>query len=188
MSRSAKLLLTSQLLLFAAIAVCTILMPQFFWSTDQGGMSNYGLHSRTLVPFLIGFGGCALFTCAAAVTLPKTMPHLRAVQASLWLIGLFGLVLAITTFTYKLSPLLNTFHVRGAQILAAVEGFVGTWYALWLVKNHLNYIGYAILCVGLVLGILTVIGSVHLLFTAEFLASLGFGIVAVHTIHILTRS
>lgn len=187
MTRSAKLLLSGQVMLFAAIFVCTALMPRFFFSADQGGMSNYGLHGRTIVPFLIGFGGCALLTCAAAAVLPRSTAHYRAVAVSLWLIGCFGLLLAVTTFTYKLSPLLNTLHIRGAQILAAVEGIVGSWYALWLVRDRINYVGYAILLAGLVLGVLTVFGILHVLFTAEFLASLGFGIIAVHTADMLTK-
>jgi hypothetical protein len=186
MSRVTKILLAGQVLLFVAIAICTILMPQFFFSTDQGGMSNYGLHARTSPFFIVGFAGCAFLTCLAALSLPRAIPHYSELRVSLLIVGVLGLLMAVTTFTYKLNPMLNVLHVRGAQFLALLEAVISTWYVRRLVKDHINRIAYGVLLIGLVVGIFTVLGALHLLFTAEFLASLGFGIVAVHTVDALT--
>src|SRR5687768_5459989 len=68
------LVLCSQLALAGALAVCVPLMPDFLFSSTMGGVSNYGVHARTVVPYSAGIVISAglLLTAAARLTLTGT--------------------------------------------------------------------------------------------------------------------
>jgi hypothetical protein len=187
MLKAAKLLLASQIVLAVSVVVCTIILPQFLFSRDQGGMSNYGVNSETIIPFTIGFAGAGILICYAAWVLPQKTAHFKSLRFTLWLIGLLCLVLVATTYAYKLNHVLDLVHVYSAQFLALVEAVVGVWYARRLVKDRKNQILLGIFWFGFALGLLTVGGVLHVLFVAEALTAFSFGAIMVHTVYALTN-
>lgn len=187
MSKTVKYLLASQILLAVAIVICTIILPQFLFSRDQGGMSNYGVHHETIVPFTVGFAGAGILICLAALMVPPKTAYASGLRASLLSVGLACLLMVLTTYTYKLSHTLDLLHIYSAQSLGLIEAAIGTWYAKKLVKDRFNNIVLAIFAVGFLLGIFTVAGLLHVLFVAEALTAFSFGAIMVHTVRHLTK-
>ncbi|MER6945176.1 hypothetical protein ABT294_14220 [Nonomuraea sp. NPDC000554] len=66
-------LVKGQLCLFGGLTTCLVAMPDCL--TVNCGMSDFGVHWRTIVPYAIGFLGAALFTRRA---LRAAAPDLRS--------------------------------------------------------------------------------------------------------------
>jgi len=47
----ARDLLVSQCTFFAFLALCIVLMPGILFRRNEGGMSNYGIHTVTVIPY-----------------------------------------------------------------------------------------------------------------------------------------
>ncbi len=175
MSKVVKLLLISQIVLVLAIIICTALLPQFLFSTDQGGVSNYGVNTETVVPFTLGFIGCGVLICLGAFALPKDARHQSSFRAALLLVGGLCLLVAVTTYTYKINAFFDNLHVFSTQALFLAEVPLAMWFALELVKSTLSRYLLIAFFFGFLLAVLTLLGMIHLLFIAEILTTFSFG-------------
>lgn len=175
MTRAAKYILASQTLLVITITICTILMPQFLFSTDQGGVSNYGVQTRTLWVFTLGFIGCGVLIIAGALTLPISANHRRALRNLLLLIGVLTLVVAVTTYTYKISHFFNLLHVYSTVALFLAQVPITLWF--YKISKNKKRDGrlLAIFILGFTLSVLTYFGLIHVLFVAEVTTIFSFG-------------
>jgi hypothetical protein len=70
-----------QLVLAAAMVVCVVIEPKYFWATNQGGVSNYGALDETRLLFTAGFA-------AAAVASFWVSRKITVGSIKLWLAGL----------------------------------------------------------------------------------------------------
>jgi hypothetical protein len=176
-------LLWSQVSLYGFLAVCTILLPQFLFNRNEGGVSNYGVHSRTIITYSLSFGLCAGFIFLAARSLPAKTRSYNSVKALLNLIASLCLFAVISTYTYKLTPVLKNIHQISAILLFFAEFFIGIWFGLKLYRDRINVILLSIEVLGVILGALTFFGVLHVLFIAEVGAGIAFGALMIRTIN-----
>ncbi|QQS19741.1 hypothetical protein IPL85_05755 [Candidatus Saccharibacteria bacterium] len=190
MTKTGKLLFLSQFVLAAAIVVCTIILPQFLFSRDQGGISNYGVHRETIWPFTIGFIGCGLLVCAAALSLPVATAHRAGLRTTLLLVGGLTLLVAFSTYTYKVNRFFDLVHVYSAVLLFVAEVPLALWFALRLTKTTTARWLLGLFITGFILSGLTYFGLIHVLFMAETMTTFSFGvlmILAVESVSIPTN-
>src|SRR5437762_574500 len=98
-NKASKYLLASQISLYGFLTICTLLMPQFLFERDQGGISNFGIHSLTVVPYSLGFGLCAIFILLAANSLPISIKSYSAVKRALFAVAGLCVLAVFSTYT-----------------------------------------------------------------------------------------
>jgi hypothetical protein len=182
MFRSARLLLLSQLSFWLFLVLCLLLMPHFLLESDEGGVSNYGVYTKTIIPFTLAFGLCGVLMLEAAEALPRELAHHQTLQRYLYSIGGLNLVVLESTYTYQVNSLFDGVHVYASVMLLVAEVVAGMW--LWRVYTHgmLQTVGLCLLLTGFCFLVLTFFGLLHVLFIAETVASAGFSVLLVWTV------
>lgn len=178
-------LLLGQLCLFFFLLICFLLIPHFLLEQNEGGVSNYGLYARTIIPYTLGFGLCGLFTISAARRIPNKPSAYLWLKRLLTLLGAMYIAALVSTYGYKVNRVLDDAHIYASFALVATQLVLGAWFAASLVPGGVNYILAAIQYIGFVLVALNYFGLIHTLFLAELLTSLAFGVLLVRTTSLL---
>jgi hypothetical protein len=180
-----KYLLISQLCILVALTICLILMPHFLFAKNEGGVSNYGIHLKTVVPYSLGFLIAAFYVIRAAGAIETKSPKLRRLRELLLGYSVILLLVLITTYSYKVNLYLKDTHI-GVTILTFWFEFLGAfWLCKVFLRDKLNIGFLAFQFIGLIMGSLTFLGFFHLLFTAQLITILSFGIIMVRSASII---
>jgi len=182
-----RYILLGQLSLFGFLLVCLLLIPHFLLAPNEGGVSNYGLYAKTVVPYSLAFGLCGLLTLVSARFLPKELPAYAAVKRALISLGFLLIAVLLSTYPYKVNNTFNEIHIYAGSALAFLEMGLGLWFAAVLVRNIKNILLLVIQLTGFGLGILTHFGLIHILFVSELVTSLAFGALLIRTIITLSN-
>lgn len=174
-----------QVILGICLVVCLYLIPRYFFSSDQGGVSNYGTEPETKWFYTAGFAAAALATFFTAIKLPSGNSR-GVLRALLVLLSLLYAFVLLTTFSYKLSDSLGHLHNQSAFVLFGGMVVAAVW-SLITVRDKKNRVAFTGLCAGVVLGILATTGILRMLFVAEILTGLAFAYLMAHTIAVLER-
>lgn len=177
-----------QFSLFGFLLICLALIPHFLFESNEGGVSNYGLYARTVVPYTLAFGLCGSLTLRSALVMPKQTPSYKALRGWLAALGILLIAVLVSTYPYKVNDTLNAIHVDAGTALAFLELGLGAWFALGLVRDLKNGALFALQLAGFGLGVLTHFGAIHILFVTELLTSLAFGTIMVRTVDGLTSA
>ena len=120
------------------------------------------------------------------MTLPPSLSHRLSMRRVLWLVALLLLLVAATTYTYKLNSFFNMLHVRSSQLLTLVEIPLVSWLAFGVVKDRIVRWLFYLFTAGFTIGILTLIGAVRLLNLAELLTLFSSSCLLTYSLHKLT--
>lgn len=166
----------SQVLLFLGMVVATVIRPQFFFSFDQGGVSNYGTIPSTIVPYTVALLGCGYYMIKSAIALPAKSELLRSGKLVIHTVGIFFVLMLVSTYPYQQSLTLTYLH----QIISNMTVLILLFAGVWLHKNtpvlsQKKHTFLVILISGVTLGFITVVDVVRLLFLAQVLVAVGFG-------------
>lgn len=173
-----QLLLVAQLCLLLSLAVCVLLIPHFLFDSNEGGVSNYGTYTKTIIPYSVGFSICGLVTVRAAFLYPRS----NRMRPLLAILGLLYILVLLSTYPYKQGALFNSLHhILSALLVLYALGY-GTWLALFRTHSIRTRLLYAAQLSGFLLALLTFLGSMHLLFIGEFLENTSFGGVLVFSL------
>lgn len=178
---------TSQATLYVALgqiafavflAVCVAIHPGVVLKVNEGGMSNYGVHAKTVAPYTLALGFAAGLTFSAARPIrmsTKAARHFRALlQAYSWLI----LLTLVTTFWYTLNAPLKYVHVAVGVAIIVFESAASLW--MYRVIESLRAVLFVQL-LGFVLAPPTFFGALHVLFLSQVLTGGGFALLLVRT-------
>jgi hypothetical protein len=116
-------LIYAQLSFFGFLAIAVIMTSAGF--ANNHGLSFYGVHYPTIVPFALGLILCDFFLLRAAAQLPRSVPPFTTLQPSLWIIS--ALLLSILLTPDIVSPLFNTLHIAVSSLLFVFELTLGIW-------------------------------------------------------------
>ena len=116
-------LIYAQLSFFGFLAIAVIMTSAGF--TNNHGLSFYGVHYPTIVPFALGLILCDFFLLRAAAQLPHSVPPFTILQRSLWIVSV--LLLSILLTPDIVSPLFNTLHIAVSSLLFIFELALGIW-------------------------------------------------------------
>jgi hypothetical protein len=166
------------------IGLCVILSPHLVLHADEGGISNFGVHAKTVVPYTVALMLPAVLTFRASrlVGSRSREGHLRAI-----LTVYSGLILLtlLTTYTYKIDTPLKIVHVGVGVLLTVFE--MGA--SLWMCRQmHALYGVVVVEFVGFVLAALTIVGALHLLFATQLIVGVAFAIILVQACRVVNSS
>lgn len=182
MRTTTRLIFFGQLSLLGFLLICTILMPHFLFESNEGGVSNYGVHARTIIPYSLAFGLSGLFTIRAAWTLPKTIKSYQRLRLAVVALGILYLCTLASTYLYQLNGLVDEVHQLAGTALFLLELLLGGWFIVALKRDAVNCGLYIVQCIGFTLAALTYAGAIHILFIAEILPAIAFAAILVRTI------
>jgi hypothetical protein len=168
--------LCGQLSLFVFWGVCLLLMPHFLLERDEGGMSNYGVYLKTVVPYSLALGLCGLCILRAASLIRSNTHTQKILRRYLYLIGIGLLLVLVSTYLYKRNTLLADVHIGIAIVLLLIELVAGWWFAWVLAKNSGNAFLFILQFAGSLLILSSAVGPVHMLLAAQLGTNLAFGI------------
>jgi hypothetical protein len=181
--RAIRYAFLSQLSLWGFLTVCTILMPHFLFERNEGGVSNYGVHALTVVPYTLAFGLGGSLMLAAARTIPQNIKtSRREVQIVLSTLGCLLLLVLLTTYPYKVNRSLDNLHIFTSILFFVAELFAAVWIVTRLVADRANITLLTIQIFGSLLSLLTLMGRLHVLFISQFVVGLSFGWLLVRTL------
>lgn len=168
----------SQLIPLASLILCTLLMPQFLFTHDEGGVSNFGNHALTVIPYCIGFLGGASFLAVAA----RDIQH-RAIKKPVRLLARTLLVICgleflvfISTFPRKFSWTFSEIHNYLGVGQFSVEFLLSVW-LVSQIRRRPAFVYLGIEIIGALIALLSVLNVIFYLFVGQVLASIGFGLI-----------
>lgn len=159
-------------LFFTAVSVA--LHPGYVLKRDEGGMSNYGLHLRTAVPYTLALALLVLYSVRAAMLF--TGDDQRSRRMRLLIVSYSTVVFSVllSTYFYTINDVLTDLHFSLGTVLIIVVGVGSVWmYQLWPPSLAVKVL-LAIQLTGDALALLTVFGVLHLLFLTEILSNVAF--------------
>ncbi len=182
----ARVIIISQILLGTSLVLCTILIPRYLFSRNQGGVSNYGTHDATRGLFSFGFAAAASGTLLAGVRLRSRVARRADLHFALCSLGVLYLLVLLSTFSYK-----STLSAKYLHELAAMALFVGMLLiASWLavrggLTNKSTQLAFIVFCGSFLIATLTLFGYLHLLFGAQIVCGVSFGYFLAHNLQIV---
>src|SRR5262249_42943798 len=148
---------------------------------NEGGVSNYGVHAMTIVPYTLGFGLCGAFTLYAAGQASAEPERYAGLVKPLVLLGALYLATLISTYRYKTNSTLDNIHIYISITLVITEVVLGVWLAVHVVRDRINWALLTAQGIGFALGVLNYLHLIHILFAIELVTSLAFGALLVRT-------
>jgi hypothetical protein len=165
----------SQCCLFFFWAVCIALEPRFLLERDEGGLSNFGVHARTVVPYSLAFLLPALLIARAALAIDEVDTTARRFRRILLALAWLLLAVLVSTYCYKLNVELRDLHIGVAIAMLCFETAASAWIALAVTGRLVDRVLLGVQVAGLVIAALTLVGVLHLLFLAQLVTSAAFG-------------
>jgi hypothetical protein len=160
------------------VALAVALHPGFVLKANEGGISDYGVHLKTAVPYDLALASAALGAYLAswhARGSKNLPPGLRTVLLT------YAILVAVTlasTFGYTLDRPQRDLHVVVGSVLTLFEVVA----VLWMYRVRRGDLPLVLVqLTGAVLGALTITGQIHLLFTSEIMTGGSFAIMLYRT-------
>jgi len=172
----------SQITFAFFIAVCVALHPGVVIRTNEGGMSNYGVHLKTVVPYTLALVLASALSYRATRFLQRARIETRHFDFLLRIYSALILLTLLTTYGYTLSTAQKDLHVVVGVVVAVFELVASLWMYRTIRSLHLVF---AITLIGFVLAALTFFGALHVLFLTQVLVGGAFAILLVRTSRLL---
>jgi hypothetical protein len=167
------------------IALCVALSPHYVLKANEGGISNFGVHLRTIVPYSIALLVPAALTYAASRLVVPVDARPRYLQIILVAYSALILLTLLTTYTYKIDEPLKVVHVGVGAIITIFE--MGA--TLWMYRElHVLLAVLVVQVIGFVLATLTIFGALHVLFATQIAVGVPFAWFLVRTCGVLNSS
>ncbi|MGB7104184.1 MAG: hypothetical protein WBD82_06270, partial [Acidimicrobiales bacterium] len=163
------------------VGVCVAIHPGFVLKRNEGGMSNYGLHIKTAVPYTIALALLALYSLRAALLYSDGDTRTRRLRRLLLAYSAVVLSVMLSTYVYSLNLVLKDLHFALGTALIVLVGVGSLWmYRQWPPSMGIRVLLLFQLC-GDLLALLSATGTVRALFVAEILSNVGFAALLIRT-------
>ena len=162
-------------------AVCVALHPGFVLKRDEGGMSNYGVHIKTALPYTLAVALLAIYNLRAASIYSDDDRRSRRMRFMLVSYSVvLGLVL-LSTYGYTRNATLKDIHFALGTLLIVVVCAGSLWmYRSWPQSAAMR-VCLIFQLTGDVLNLVTVVGALHVLFLAEMMSNIGFALILIRS-------
>jgi hypothetical protein len=178
-----RLVLFGQLGFALFLALCVVLSPHYVLRSNEGGISNFGVHLKTVVPYSVALILPAALTYWASRFVVPSNTRLHRLRVVLVGYSVLVLLVLLSSFTYKIDTPLKDVHVGVGVVITVFEMAASLW-----IQRELRALA-AVLVVefaGFVLAALTIFGVLHLLFVTQVLVGVAFAIFLVQACRVLT--
>jgi hypothetical protein len=180
-TRAVTYIVWGQILFALFIAVCVALHPGIVLKSNEGGVSNYGIHIKTALPYTLALGLLAFYSRRAAVLYSKSDALTRRLRGVLTAYSVIVIVMLFSTYVYSLSHILRDIHIGFGTGLISFESFAAIWMFSRLRGRFWDGVFLLMELAGALLALVTIVGVLHVLFLAEELANTGFACLLIHT-------
>jgi hypothetical protein len=180
-NRGARLVERGQICFALFIAICVALHPGFVLKWNEGGMSDYGSHIETALPYTLALLGLAEFSRRAASLYRQDDRTTRRLRRVLYAYSAIVLIMLVSTYVYTLNFALRDFHFGFGTVLILFEVASSVWMFSLYRRFVWDGIFLGMQIAGSVLCLVTIVGVLHVLFFAEMLTAAGFAGLIVHT-------
>jgi hypothetical protein len=178
-SRIVGNVIASQVALFTGWGICVAVVPRFLLERNEGGVSNFGIHPDTVVPYSLALLLCSAFLLRAAGGVADIDERCRRFRLELVVVaGLLAFVL-VTTYGYKEDAFLHGLHIAAGVAITCFESLASCWMVAALVRSTGALVLLGLQLLGFLAAALTFFGRVHLLFGSQLLTSFAFGLLLV---------
>jgi hypothetical protein len=179
-TRAVTYIVWGQILFVVFIAVCVALHPGIVLKSNEGGVSNYGIHVKTAVPYTLALGLLAFYSHRAAVLYSKSDAVTRRLRRVLTTYSMIVIVMLFSTYVYSLNHVLRDIHISFGTVLITFESIAAIW-MFGRIRGVWDGVFLVTQIAGALLALITIVGVLHVLFLAEELANTGFACLLIHT-------
>jgi len=176
-----KYLIISQSALVVSLIVCVILIPGFLFAKNEGGISNYGLHLKTVVPYSLGFLIAAFYLLKTALSKEFKLFSKQHLRQPLIGYAAFLILVLITTYGYKTNVFLKNTHITVTILIACFELLAAGWLYSTILRDKINIALLFAQFIGFVMGAATFLGYIHLLFISQLIMIITFGTILIRS-------
>jgi hypothetical protein len=162
----------------AGVAIAVALHPGFVLKANEGGISDYGVHIKTALPYDLALVCAALGAYLAATHARDSANLQRGLRIVLRTYAFLVTLTLASTFGYTLDRPQRDLHVGVGALLTVFEVVAFLWMYSERRRDHALIL---VQLVGFVLGVLTIIGLIHVLFVSEILTGASFALVLYRT-------
>jgi len=174
-----RYLLLGQINLFGWLLLSSALASSVV--INNGGVSNYGNHYNTVVFYSIAFLADAIYIYLAAESLMLMNRRFKYLARYLNILCVLLLMVFVSTFPRRFGVIFSDIHDNVSKALFGYEFLL----AVWLVYKlpTLSTIGYAsIMTIGSLIGLLSSMHIMNLMFVGQMVGALGFGLLLAFTL------
>jgi hypothetical protein len=162
------------------LGICVALHPGFVLKRDEGGMSNYGLHAKTALPYTLALASLSFCSIRAALSY-SGYGSTRTPRLVTLGYGVIVAAVLLSTYAYSANAVLTDIHFGLGAVLV---GFTGVS-ALWMSTQGKTSV-WVVVLLGVQLcgdagALLATAGALHALFAAEMATNLGFSALLIRT-------
>lgn len=168
----------SQMAFAFFIAICVALHPGEVLKANEGGLSNYGVHLRTALPYTLALALASALSYRATRSLHTSRRETRHFKLLLLLYSGLTLLTLVTTYGYTLDTPQRDLHVVVGVVITVFECAASLW--MFDVVRQLVLV-VAVGLIGFVLATLTFVGVLHLLFLTQVLIGGAFALLLLRT-------
>lgn len=165
----------------AMLATCVGILPGIAFKRSEVGISNYGVHAPTVVPYTLAFVATVAGSFGARRALALT-DRARVLRAMLAAYAVAMSAVLISTYPYTLDRALRDVHV----LIGAVAYVVIVVATVIFIREGQRRTTFAVSCLavtaGTVISAVTIVGTWHLLFIGQVVTFIGFSGVLVTTV------
>jgi hypothetical protein len=169
----------SQIALSSLLVLCSLIAPGVV--SSDGGVSNFGNRLSTVVPYTLSFSLCALFLALAAAALVSVRPDRKWYGLSLVGVATLDLLVLVSTYPRHINLLYSEIH---DDLGIALFAFEFVW-SVWLLIRGWSRETAGIFSIevgGSLVGLLSILKIVHLLYYGQMIGGIGFGLLLVRTL------
>lgn len=182
-NKAVEYLKYSQISLFSSLAVCFLLVPKVIY--DNRGVSYFGNHHLTIVPYAIGLILTSYFMFKASVALPTK--NKRVVLLSKVLKVMAVLLIGVLLTPYKISDTMYHIHVGVGSLLFSIQFFLIIWLVVNTPTSKSNRFLLGTLLLGNVISMISLLPTVQIMLLGQIITQLSFGLLLIRTTQQLTR-
>ena len=179
--RGVDLVLYGQVSMAFFFAVCVALHPGFVLKRDEGGISNYGEHIKTGIPYTAAYVAAAASSWVVGAR-AHAERSLRDVARVLWCYGVLVTLTLVSTYFYKLSGLLDDLHVAVGGLLIAFEVVTSVWMVRRLGRRR-DWWWLGVELTGSTLAVLTAAKVFEVLFVSQMIIGAGYAAILISFCH-----
>jgi len=177
--RPGVLIVLGQFSFLVFLSVSVALHPGFVFKVEEGGISNYGIHLKTVIPYSLAFLLCSYFSYRAARLYRSSDAITQRLRYLLYVYSGLLLVTLLSTYGYKLNVGLKDAHIAIGVAAITFELVASVWIYIQL-RGAWDTVFVVLQVAGSAVAGLTVLGALHLLFLGQALADVGFALLLIH--------
>ncbi len=166
----------SQVNLFGWLLLCSFIASSVVF--NNGGVSNYGNHYGTVVPYTIAFLANIIYIYLAAESLMLMGRQFKYLARYLSILSAITLVVFVSTFPRRFGVIFSDIHDNISIALLSYELLLAIWL---LIKRPVidTFVYILIMVAGSTVALLSAVHTVHFMFIGQMVGALGFALLLV---------